>query len=121
MGEIENYFNMIRSTFIPTMSKTSLLKYPYSTDCIDYQNPTSIKGSYLNCMINDHRLTFGKIPYDLTVPSYFTDSRMKSNKTIKKLCLQKSFQKSNCHYIKYRFELKPRRSFHGDIFCQISR
>lgn len=98
-------------------SELRLLKYPYGTNCIDYIMPLQTNNSVINCIIRLHRQKYGKIPYDLTLPIYYTDSRMKANKDIISACGTRFSKEPHCKSIDYSITLYNRFNVHmkGDI------
>ena len=98
-------------------SELRLLKYPYGTNCIDYIMPLQTNDSVISCIIRLHRQKHGKIPYDLTLPTCYTDSRMKADRDIINACEAHFNKQPYCKSIDYSITLYDRFYAHmkGDI------
>lgn len=75
---------------------TTLLKDPYSSRCIDYNEYKETK--FMTCLIQNHIMKYGKVPNDIPIPVEYNETRMKTDPVVRNKCNQ-LFQRQRpyCH------------------------
>ena len=114
--------NFLKSTVSTELSRTNLLKYPYSTNCVNYVDPlTTINKTYFSCVINHHRKKYGKVPFDLTIPDNLSDLRMKLDESILEMCHEMYKSNPDCESVDYirTFHTRTFRIGQGDVLIQL--
>lgn len=83
----KNLINVARNQTVKTrIHNSKLLKFPYSSQCIDYMDMLSTPNSFYGCMTNRHITKYNKLPSDLSLPISMNHSRIPTDPEILKLC-----------------------------------
>ena len=119
------YFVSTSKDLIPVAKNTTvrtrihnskLLKFPYSSQCIDYMDMLSTPNSFYGCMTNRHIASYNKLPSGLSLPISMNHSRIPTDPEILKLChkmhntkpfctttdYQPSYEKMSGKYVDFR-------------------